>query len=159
MDDITENWVTECLIKVQPFFESICGKKSAEWMEKFSKKKLWSVVCQHKNNPWVRYLHAADVRYHFDCWLVWACLLGAIVTTITTSLVCCKLQVQQTAQMVGYCYSKYECWSGASVSDMHSCMHKFTDMTVGYMQLLKTWEMARWPWLVVGCKCNIHGSW
>ena len=41
------------------------------------------------------------------------------------------LQVQQTAQMVGYCYNKYKCWSGASVSDMHACMHKFTDMTVG----------------------------
>ena len=41
------------------------------------------------------------------------------------------LQVQQTAQMVGYCYNKYVCWSGASVSDMHACMHKFTDMTVG----------------------------
>ena len=40
------------------------------------------------------------------------------------------LQVQQTAQMVGYCYNKYECWSGASVSDMHACMHMFIDMTV-----------------------------
>ena len=41
------------------------------------------------------------------------------------------LQVQHTTQMVGYCYNKYECWSGASVSDMHACMHMFTDMTVG----------------------------
>ena len=41
------------------------------------------------------------------------------------------LHVQQTAQMVGYSYIKYECWSGASVSDMHACMHMFTDMTVG----------------------------
>ena len=41
------------------------------------------------------------------------------------------LQVQQTAQMVGYCYNKYEYWSGASVKDMHASMHKFTHMTVG----------------------------
>ena len=27
--------------------------------------------------------------------------------------------------------NKYECWSGASVSDMHACRHKFTDMTTG----------------------------
>ena len=39
--------------------------------------------------------------------------------------------LQQTAQNVGYCYNKYECWSGASVSDMHSCMHMFTNMNVG----------------------------
>ena len=31
--------------------------------------------------------------------------------------------------MVGYYYNKYECWSGASVSHMHDCMYKFTDMT------------------------------
>ena len=56
-----------------------------------------------------------------------------------------------SAQMVGYCYNKYECWSGASVSDMHACRHKFTDMNVatdkdmgnGRMQLLQTWtDMA-----------------
>ena len=40
---------------------------------------------------------------------------------------------------------------------MHACMHKFTDMTTvkdmgnGQMQLSQTW-------LMVGCKCNIHGS-
>ena len=38
----------------------------------------------------VRYLHAVDVRYNLVCWLVQACLPGAIVTSITTSLVCCK---------------------------------------------------------------------
>ena len=41
------------------------------------------------------------------------------------------LQVQTTAQMVGYCYNKYECWSVASVSGVHACRHKFTDMTAG----------------------------
>ena len=38
MDDITGNFVTECLIKVQTFFESMCGKKSAGWMDKIYKK-------------------------------------------------------------------------------------------------------------------------
>ena len=39
MDDIAENFVTECLIKVQFFFESMCEKKSAGWMAKIYKKK------------------------------------------------------------------------------------------------------------------------
>ena len=43
MDDITENFVTECLIKVQTFFESICGKKSAGWMDKIYKKNTYGV--------------------------------------------------------------------------------------------------------------------
>ena len=50
------------------------------------------------------------------------------------------LQVQLTAQMVGYCYNKYKCWSGAIVSDMHACMHMFTaaivtDMADGRVQM------------------------
>ena len=50
--------------------------------------------------------------------------------------------------MVRYCYNNYECWSGASVSDMYACMHKFTDMTTvkdmgnGQMQWLQTWLMV-----------------
>ena len=64
--------------------------------------------------------------------------------------------------MVGYCYK--ECWSGARVSDMHACRHKFTewhgcwldaivkDMGNGRVQLLQTW-------LMVECKGNIHGCW
>ena len=54
-----------------------------------------------------------------------------------------------------------ECWSGASVSEMHACRWKFKrydcwlgaivkDMANGRMQLLQTW-------LMVECKCNIHG--
>ena len=73
------------------------------------------------------------------------------------------LKVQQTAQMVGYCSSNYECWSDASVSDIHACRCKFNwygcwlgvtvkYMANGQMQLLQTWQM-------VGCKCNIHGCW
>ena len=62
--------------------------------------------------------------------------------------------------MVGYCYNKYVCWSGTSVSDIHACRHKFTerydcwldaivkdgkwqgaivtDMTDGWVQMLYT---------------------
>ena len=70
-------------------------------------------------------MHAADVRCHLDCWLVQACLPRAIETKkyYFSDL----LQVQHTAQMVRYCYNKSVCWSGASVSDMHTCRHKFTE--------------------------------
>ena len=129
-DDITENFVTECLIKVQTFFESICGNSQLDGWIIFKKKYVWTVVYQHKNNPWVRYLHAADVRYNLDCWFVWVCLPGAIVTTITSSLVCCKCNRQHRWFDIALIY-KYKCWSSASVSDMHAYMHKFTDMTVG----------------------------
>ena len=79
------------------------------------------------------------LQIHLDCWVVWACLSGAIVTAITTYLVCCKCN----GWMLLY---KYKCWSSASVSDMHACRHKFTDVTVGWMQLLNTWE---WPDVIV----------
>ena len=82
---------------------------------------------QHKK-ALVRDLHAADVRYHLDCWFavtkIQACWSGAIVTTISSFIHTSLVQVQQTAQMFGYCYNKYECWSGASVSDMHACRSK-----------------------------------
>ena len=44
MVDITENLVTECLLKVQTFFDSICGKMYSwkgvyGWMDKITKKK------------------------------------------------------------------------------------------------------------------------
>ena len=39
--------------------------------------------------------------------------------------------------MVGYCYNKYECWSGSSVLDMHACGSKFK----------------------VKCNCGRHGKW
>ena len=93
MDDITGNFETECLIKVQTFLNQY-AEKSAGSMDKIYKKYLWSVVYHHKNNPCVRYLHAADVRYNLVCWLVWACLSGAILTTITSSQVCCKCNRQ-----------------------------------------------------------------
>ena len=52
MDDITGNFVTEGLIKVQTFFESMCGKKSAGWMDTILKKNLeLSVSTQVKKNP------------------------------------------------------------------------------------------------------------
>ena len=46
MDDITENFVPESLIKVQTFFESKCSKKSAGWMDKIYPQKITSgVLC------------------------------------------------------------------------------------------------------------------
>ena len=94
---MTENFVIEYLIKVQTFFESMCGKKSAGWMDKILKKDTYGVKCINtKNNPLVRYQHTADVCYHLDCWLVQACLPGAIVRTISTFLVCCKYNRQHT---------------------------------------------------------------
>ena len=72
-----------------------------------------------------------------------------------------KNKQENTIYLFGYCYSKYECWPDASVSDMHACRCKFNiyncwlGATVkgienGGMQLLETWRM-------VGCKCNTHG--
>ena len=71
------------------------------------------------------------------------------------------MQVQQTAHMIGYCYNKNECWSGAIVSDMHDCRCKFNrhdnwlgatvkDMVNDSIQVLQTWLMG-------GCKCNLPG--
>ena len=44
MVDITDNFVTECLLKVHTFFESICGKMFSwkvvyGWMDKITKKR------------------------------------------------------------------------------------------------------------------------
>ena len=72
-DDITENFVTASLIKVQTFFaETFSWKVEYGWIDKITKnerKYEWSALYQHKNNPWVRYLFAADVHCHLDCWL------------------------------------------------------------------------------------------
>ena len=121
--------LTESLIKVQTFFESICGKKSAGWMDIIYKKYLWSVVYQHKKQP------LSKVSACCRCSLPSRLLVGMGLLAWCN---CNKhyyfsglLQVQKTAQMVGYCYNKYECLSGASVSDVHACMHMFTDVTVG----------------------------
>ena len=110
-------------------FESMCGKKSAGWIDKITKTNkhnLWSVGYQHKKTT-----PESSI-----------CILQKFVTILTAGWYRpnCRcnsnnnnhyyfaglLQVQQTAQKVGYCYNKYVCWSGASVSDMHACRHKFT---------------------------------
>ena len=84
---------TKSHVQSTTFFESICGKSQLDgWI--IFKKYLWNVVYQHINNPLVTYLHAVDVRYHLNCSLVGVCLPGAIVKTITTSLVCCKCNRQ-----------------------------------------------------------------
>ena len=76
MEEITENFVTACLIKVQTFLNqyvaTISWKIVYGWMDNISKnerKYEWSAVLQHKHNPWVIYLHVADVHYHLDYWL------------------------------------------------------------------------------------------
>ena len=94
------------------------------------------------------------LQINLDCWLVRACLPGAIVTTITTSLVCCKCNRQHRwldiaitnmnagpVQVYQAQVYRYDCWLDATVKDMGN----------GQMQLLQTC-------LMVGCKCNIHGS-
>ena len=80
MVDITEKFVTECLLIVQTFFESICGKCSAGkwymdgWIKLPKKKRekilfTYEVQCINTKKTFVRDLHAADVRYYLDCWL------------------------------------------------------------------------------------------
>ena len=66
MLDVTENFVTERLLKVQTFFESICGKT-------FSWKVLYGLIVLMKcsvstQKNLVSDVRAADVRYHLDCW-------------------------------------------------------------------------------------------
>ena len=52
MGDITENFVTECLIKVQTFFESIYGKSQLNGWIKFTKKKIMECsVSTQKTTP------------------------------------------------------------------------------------------------------------
>ena len=98
----------------QNFFESICGKM-------FS----WKVVYGWRNGYNYKKREKILFTYEVQCintkkpyWF------GAIVTTISSIIHTSLVQVQQTAQMFGYCYNKYECWSGASVSDTHACRSK-----------------------------------
>ena len=113
------------------FFESICEKNQLDEWIKFTKNIHFTYAVQlstciniKKNKPWLRYLHVADVRYHLDCMLVHACWPGTFATTITTILVFCKCKQQHR-------WLDYECWSGASASNMHVCRHKFKDMAAG----------------------------
>ena len=97
MVDITENFVTEWLPKVQSFFESIWGKMFSwkvvyGWMDKITKKErkyYLPIKCSvSTQKTFVRDLHAADVRYYLDCWFgatkIQAYWSGAIVTTISS---------------------------------------------------------------------------
>ena len=146
---IAENFVTECLFKVQTFFESICVKIQLDGCIKFTKYiyiyYLWSAVYQHKKQP---------LSKVSACWLVQATWSGATVTTITTILVCCKCKRQHR-------------WLDIAITNMNAgpvqvyqtCMHVGTSLQIdatvehvgnGRMQLLQTWLMVR-------CKRNIHG--
>ena len=128
MDDITGNFATECLIKVQTFLNQY-AEKSAGSMDKIYKKILMECSVSSQKQP------LRKVSAYCRCSLQSCLLVGMGL------LVRCNfnnhyffsgvLQVQQTAHMVGYCYNKCECWYVVVVSDMHACRHKFTDMTVG----------------------------
>ena len=48
--------------------------------------------------------------------------------------------------MVGYCYNKFECMSGASVLDMHAYRCKFK-------------RHDCWTRVLVRCNCERHGKW
>ena len=103
-------------------------KKSAGWMDKIYKKIL--MECSVSTQK----LSLSKLSACCRCRLPSRLLVGM---GLLVRCNCNKhyyfsglLQVQQTAQIVGYCYNKYECWSGASVSDMHACMHMLTDITV-----------------------------
>ena len=61
--------------KYKPFLnqyaETFSWRVVYGWMDNITKnerKYERSAVYQHKNNPWVRYLYAADVHYDLDCW-------------------------------------------------------------------------------------------
>ena len=77
---------------------------------------------QHKNNP---SKVSACCICSLPSWLLVGMRLLAWCNCSNHYYFSGLLQVQQTAQMVGYCYNKYKCWSGASVSDI--CINKFTD--------------------------------
>ena len=80
MVDITKNFVTECLLKVQTFLNQYAEKCSAVkwyidgWIKLQKREKIQFTY--------------EDVRYHLDCWLVvtkiQACWFSAIVTTISS---------------------------------------------------------------------------
>ena len=135
--------------KYKPFLTQYAEKCQLDGCIKFTKKYLWSVVNQYKNSPWVRYLNAADVRYHLDCWLVRACLTGAIVTPITTSLVCCKCNRQHR-----WLYTAITNMNAGLMQVYQTCMLVGTNLQTWLlvMQLLKAWEMA-------GCNCYRHTWW
>ena len=69
MDDITENFVTECLLKVQTFFESICGKSQIEsgimdvWIKLQKILFTYEMQCINTKQLFVRKLHDVFVKY------------------------------------------------------------------------------------------------
>ena len=75
MVDITETFVTECLLKVQTSFESKCpaGKWYMDgWMklQKRERKYYLLMKCSVSTQKTLATdLHAIYVRYHLDCWL------------------------------------------------------------------------------------------
>ena len=58
------------------------------WIKFTNEVFTYEVQCINTKKNLVRDLHAADVRYHLDCWLdvnkIQACWSGAIVTTFSS---------------------------------------------------------------------------
>ena len=141
-DGITKTlWQSVCS-KYKSFLINMRKNQLGGWI-KFTKNTcshyLWSAVYQHKKSHWVGYLLAADVHYHLDCWLAQACWSGAILTTITTILVCCKCKRQHR-------------WFDIAITNMNAGPVQVYDtcMLVG-IRLQK--------WLLVRCNCWRHGKW
>ena len=88
--------MTECLPKVQTFLNQYAQKCTAGkwymdgWIKLQKREKILFTyeVQRISTKILVGDLHAADVRYHLDCWLgvtkIQACWSGAIVTSISS---------------------------------------------------------------------------
>ena len=86
---IAENFVTECLFKVQTFFESICVKIQLDGCIEITKVYIYILLMECSVSTQKQPLSKVSA-----CWLVQACWSGAIVTTVTTILDCCKCKRQ-----------------------------------------------------------------
>ena len=110
------------------FFESICGKKSAGWMDKIYKKYLWSVVYQHKKQP------LSKVSACCRCSLPFRLLAGM---SLLARCNCNKhyywLDTAITNMNAGQtCMLVCTCWLDSTVKDMGN----------DQVQLLQTWLMV-----------------
>ena len=124
--------------KYKPLLNQYVEKSLLKGLIKFTKILIECSVST-QNNLWVRCLHSADVLYHLDCWLVWACLPCAIVRSVTTSLGCCKCNRQHR-------------WLDIAI----------TNMNAGPQQVYQTCMLVctfLQIWLLVRCNCLSHGKW
>ena len=119
-------------------------KKSAGWMDKIYKKFLWRVVYQHKKQLLSKV--SACCRCSLPSLLLVGIGLLARCNFNNQYYVSGLFQVQQTAQMVGYRYNKYECQSKCI---RQACLYAhlyiydcWLDATVKYMGNAIVTDMA-----------------